>query len=55
MSDEEVAAKLGHDYDTPCFQLTDESEIRNAKEQILERRKQKSIEGNIIKASKSMD
>ena len=55
MSDEEVAAELGPDYDPPYSQLTYEADIRNAKERILERRKKKSIQGNIIKASKSMD
>ena len=55
MSDEEVAAELGPDYDPPCYQLTYEADIRNAKERILERRKKKLIQGNIITASKSMD
>ena len=55
VSDEEVAAELGPDYDPPCSQLTYKADIRNAKERILERRKKKSIQGNIIKASKSMD
>ena len=55
VSDEEVAAELGPDYDPPCSQLTYEADIRNAKERILERRKKKSIQGNIIKASKIMD
>ena len=55
LSDEEVAAELGPDYDPPCSQLTYEADIRNAKERIFERQKKKLIQGNIIKASKSMD
>ena len=55
VSDEEVAAELGPNYDPPCSQLTNEVDIRNAKERILERRKTKFIQGNIRKASKSMD
>ena len=55
VSDEEVAAELGPDYDPPCSQLTYETDNRNAKERILERRKKQSIQGNIIKASISMD
>ena len=45
VSDEEVAAELGPDYDPPCSQLTYEADIRNAKERILERRKKESIQG----------
>ena len=55
VSDEEVAAELGPDYNPMCSLLTYEADIRNAKERILERRKKKSIQGNIIKASKNMD
>ena len=55
VSNMEVAAELGPDYDPLWSQLTFEADIWNAKEQILERRKKKSIQGNIIKASKSMD
>ena len=55
VSDEEVAAELGRDYDPPCSQLTYEADIRNAKERILERRKIESIQGIIKKAVKSMD
>ena len=55
VSDEEVAGELGPDYDPPCSQLTYEADIRNAKERILKRRKKKSIQGNIIKASQNMD
>ena len=39
VSDEEVAAELGPDYDPPCSQHTYEVDIRNAKEPILERQK----------------
>ena len=53
--DGEVAAELGPDYYPPCFQLTYEADIRNAKERILERRKEKFIQGNIIKTSNSID
>ena len=55
VSNEEVAAELGPDYDPPCSQLTYEADIRNAKERILERRKNESIQSIITKASKSMD
>ena len=55
VSDEEVAAELGPNYDPPCFQLTYEDDIRNATKQILERRNNKSIHSHIIKASRSMD
>ena len=55
VSDEEVAAELGPDYDPLCSQLTYEADIRNAKERIIERRKKESIQGIITKASKSMD
>ena len=55
VSDEEVAAELGPDYYPPCSQLTYTADIRNAKERVLERRTKKTIQGNIIKASKSMD
>ena len=55
VSDDEVAAKLGPDYNPPCSQLTYEADIRNAKQRILERRKKKSIQGNNIVDSKSMD
>ena len=54
VSDEEVAAELGPDYDPPCSQLTYEADIRNAKERILERRKNESIQGIIKKAFKSI-
>ena len=55
VSDERVAAMLGFEYVPSCSQLTYEANIRNAKEKILERRKTKSIQGNIIKASKRMN
>ena len=55
VSDEEVAAELGPNYDPPCSQLTYEAHIRHAIERILERRKKKSIQGNFKKVSKSMD
>ena len=43
VSDEEVAAELGPNYNPPCSQLTYEADIINAKERILERRKKESI------------
>ena len=55
VSDEEVAAELGPDYDPPCSQLTYEADIRNAKVRILESRKKWSIQGIMKKAFKSMD
>ena len=55
VSDEEVAAELGLDYDPPCFQLSYKADIRNAKERILKHRKKESIQGIITKASKSMN
>ena len=54
VSDEEVAAELGPDYNPPCLQLTYKADILNAKERILERRKKESIQGMIKKTSKSM-
>ena len=39
VSDEKVTAELGPDYEPPCFQLIYEADIRNAKDQIFERRK----------------
>ena len=55
VSDKELAAVLGPDYNPPCSQLTYEADIRNANKRILERRKKKFIQGDIIKASKNMD
>ena len=45
VSDEEVADELGPDYDPPCSQLTNEADIRNAKDIIRERRKKGFIQG----------
>ena len=50
-----MAAELGPDYDPLLSQLTYKDDIRNAKEQILKRRMKKSSQGNILKASKSID
>ena len=44
VSDEEVAAELGPDYDPPCSKLTYEADIRIVKERILERRKRETIQ-----------
>ena len=45
VSDEEVAAELGPDYDPPCSQLTYKADIRIANERILKRRKKETIRG----------
>ena len=50
-----MAAELGPDYVPQCSQLTYEADIRNAEEKILESRKKKYIQGNIINAFESMD
>ena len=55
VSDEEVAAELCPDYDPPFSQLTYNADIRNAIERILERRKKVSIQGMILKTSKSIN
>ena len=54
VKDEAVAAELGPDYDPPCSQLTYEADIRHATKGFSNVDK-KFIQGNIIKASKSMD
>ena len=54
VSDEEVAAELGPDYDHPCSHLTYEADIPNDKERIFERRTKKASQGKIINAFKSM-
>ena len=51
VSDKEVVAELGFDDDFLYFQLTYDADIRHAKERILERRKKKSIQCKILKAS----
>ena len=45
VSDEEVAAELGPDYDPRCSQLTYEADLRIAKKRILKRRKKETIQG----------
>ena len=55
VSDEDVAAELGPDYDPPCSQLTYKADIRNAKERIIKRRKKESNQGINQNAFKSMD
>ena len=55
VSDEEVAAELGLDYNPPYFQLTYDTDNRNAKERILERRKKESIQNIIKYISKCMN
>ena len=47
--DEEVSRELGFNYVSPCFQLTFEANIRNAKERILERRKNNLIDRTTVK------
>ena len=51
VSEDDVAAELGPDYNPLCSQLTYEADIRNAKERILERRKKESIQSMIKKSS----
>ena len=48
VSDEEVAAEFGPDYNPPCSQLTYETDILNAEDRILERRKKLFIQGMLI-------
>ena len=43
VSDEEVGSELGPDYEPPCSQITHKTNIWNAKELILERRKKETI------------
>ena len=45
VSDEEMAAELGLDYDPPCSQLTYEADIRIAKQRVLESQKRETIQG----------
>ena len=55
VSEKEVTAELGLDYDPPCSTLTYKCDILNANKQILERRMKQSIQTNIIKASESIN
>ena len=48
VSDEEVSRELGLNYISPCSQLTFEADIRNAKERILERRKNNLIDRTTV-------
>ena len=54
VSDEEVSRELGHNYISPCSQLTFEADIRNAKERILERRKTNVIDRTTVKTEPSI-
>ena len=55
VSEEEVAAELGPDYNPPCSQLTYEADIWNAKKRILECRKKEYNHGMIRKTSESIE
>ena len=54
MSEEEVSRELGPNYISPCSKLTFEADIRNAKERILERRKNTLIDRTIVKTEPSI-
>ena len=54
VSDEEVSRELGPNYISPCSQLTFEADIRNAKERILERRKNNVIDRTTLKTEPSI-
>ena len=54
VSDEEVSRELGPNYISPCSQLTLEADIRNAKDRILERRKNNLIDRTSVKTEPSI-
>ena len=54
VSDEEVLHEFGPNYISPCSQLTYEADIRNAKERILERRKNNLIDRTTVKTEPSI-
>ena len=54
VSDEEVSRELGLNYISPCSQLTFVADIRNAKDQILERRKNNLIDRTNVKTEPSI-
>ena len=54
VSDEEDSRELGPNYISPCSQLTCEADIRNAKEWILERRKNNVIDSTTVKTEPSI-
>ena len=55
VSDENVFAELGLDYDPLCFQLTYDADIRNGKERILERLNKLFLQGIIRTTFEIMD
>ena len=55
VSDEEVAAVLGLDYNPPCSQQTYENDIRYAKKRLLERRTKEPNQGMIRQISISIE
>ena len=54
VSEEEVSRELGPNYISPFSQLTFEADIRNAKERILERRKNTLIDRTTVKTEPSI-
>ena len=54
VSDKEVSRELGPNYISPCSQLTLEADIRNAKQRILERRKNNLIDRTTVKTEPSI-
>ena len=53
VSDEEVSRELGPNYISPCSQLTYKADIQNAKDRILERRKNNLIDRTTLKTEPS--
>ena len=54
VSDEEVSREPGPNFISPCSQLTFKADIRNAKERILERRKNNMIDRTTVKTVPSI-
>ena len=54
VSNEEVSRELGPNYTSPCFQLTFEADIRNAKEQIVERLTNNVLDRTTVKTEPSI-
>ena len=54
VSDAEVSRELGPNYISPCSQLTFEADIRNAKKQILQRRRNNLIDRTTVKTKPSI-
>ena len=53
-SDDEVSLELGPNYISPCSKLTIETDIRNAKDRILECRKNNVIDRTTVKTKPSI-